>query len=469
MSRIEGGAPPELDDELRSFVGTTGPPTKGRHPVNEPMIAHWCDAMGDMNPCYTDESFARTAGYPGLVAPPAMLDVWDRPGLTFARDGASPRTGLLSTLFSRGFDSIVAVNTELDFTRYLQPGELISSTEVVQDISPTKRTSRGPGHFLTTGHRYTNQEGEHVGDLSFRILVFRPESAASQPPEADGAPTPPASDPALRPPPAVNQDNAFFWEGCRRRQLRIQKCLGCQALLSPPGPGCPHCGSFDMSWMVAAGKGSLYSFAVPEYPQVPGFEYPLCVGLVELEEGVRLVSDIAGLAPEQLQVGMPLQLDWLTTGGSAWPQFRAPDSMARPDTAAPEELPAGHELPARSLPITPTLVVAGAIATRDYTPVHHDVAIAQREGSKDIFMNINTTVGLVQRVVTDWVGPGGRFTSFKLRLGAPAYPGDLLTFSGQVTRSEAATGNVTIAVKAADSYGDHAVATVDLVVPTGAT
>jgi uncharacterized OB-fold protein/acyl dehydratase len=468
MSQLEGAAAsPELDEELQSFIGTSGSPTTARHAVNEPMIAHWCDAMGDENPCYTDDAYARAAGHAGAVAPPAMLDVWDRPGLLFARDGASPRTGLLNTLFSRGFDSIVAVNTELEIKRYLRPGEWLSNSEVVEDISPTKRTSRGPGHFVTTRHRYTNRDGEHVGGLMFRMLVFRPETPAGALGDA-GQTAAPAGDPALRPQPAINQDNAFFWEGASQHELRIQRCLGCSALDSPPGPLCHRCGSFEMGWVVASGRASLYSFAVPEHPRVAGFEYPLCVGLVELEEGSRLVANISGLSPEQLRVGMPLQLCWLEAGDVTLPQFRPPPPRARPDTASAQDLEAGHGFPVCSIPITPTLVVAGAIATRDYTAVHHDVAVARREGSKDIFMNINTTVGLVQRVVTDWIGPQAQFRSFRLRLGAPAYPGDLLTFSGQVVEADASTGEVTVSLKATDSYGDHAIATVELTLPVGA-
>jgi acyl dehydratase len=120
-----------------------------------------------------------------------------------------------------------------------------------------------------------------------------------------------------------------------------------------------------------------------------------------------------------------------------------------------------------SLPITTTLVVAGAIATRDYTAVHHDRAVAKREGSADVFLNINTSVGLLQRVVSDWAGPEAIFRSVRVRLGAPAYPGDLLTFSGRVSSVDFSTGVAAISLKASDSLGDHAVATVELSLPSG--
>ena len=91
------------------------------------------------------------------------------------------------------------------------------------------------------------------------------------------------------------------------------------------------------------------------------------------------------------------------------------------------------ELPTWRLPITPTLVVSTAIATRDFQDVHHDRDLAQSYGSKDIFLNILTTTGLVQRYVGEWAGPAALTRSCELRLGAPAHPGDLLVFDGTVS------------------------------------
>jgi uncharacterized OB-fold protein/acyl dehydratase len=455
--------------DYRVHVGLTAPPTRSRHAVNEPMIAHWCDAMGDENPCYTDPEYAAASVHGGLVAPPAMLDVWDRPGLVFRRDGTSARTKVLQELYDAGYDSIVAVNTELEFARYLRPGELVSNVEILDDVSVEKRTARGPGHFVTSRHRYSNEQGDHVGDLMFRMLVFKPERAApaaSDPPAGTTpAPPPPDPDPALRPAPAVNRDNQFFWDGVRLHELRIQRCNGCSELLTPPGPRCPRCGSFDMGWIVASGRGRLYSFAVPEYPKVAGFSYPLVVALVELQEGTRTVANLVGLTRSQVEIGMPLELCWLEGGTHPLPQFRAPLPSRRPTTLTIDQVAAGDSLPLVSLPLTTTLVVAGAIATRDYTAVHHDRDVAQAQGSKDVFLNINTSVGLLQRVVSDWAGPEAVYRSIRVRLGAPGYPGDLLTFSGAVTSVDAASGQVTIAVTAADSYGDHLVATVELTLP----
>ncbi|WP_310963694.1 hotdog family protein [Nocardioides terrisoli] len=126
----------------------------------------------------------------------------------------------------------------------------------------------------------------------------------------------------------------------------------------------------------------------------------------------------------------------------------------------------GATLPTWELPITPTLVVSTAIATRDFQDVHHDRDLAQGHGSKDIFLNILTTTGLVQRYVGEWareaVGPDFRITSCALRLGAPAYPYDTLSFSGTVVDNadEAPDGTLTVDVVGAVSLGNHVDATV---------
>lgn len=114
-----------------------------------------------------------------------------------------------------------------------------------------------------------------------------------------------------RPRPAMNASTAWFWEGCREGELRIQRCDGCGALQHPPGVRCPVCGSMQLGWTVASGRGTLYSWAVPHHPQVPAFDYPFVVGLVELEEGTRLVSNITDVEPADLRIGMPLEVHWI--------------------------------------------------------------------------------------------------------------------------------------------------------------
>ena len=130
----------------------------------------------------------------------------------------------------------------------------------------------------------------------------------------------------------------------------------------------------------------------------------------------------------------------------------------------------GDELPTLVLPITRTLIVSGAIASRDYQDVHHDSELAKARGSKDIFMNILTTNGLVGRYVTDWSGPGSRLAEVNIRLGAPNYPDCIMTLTGSVTEKgplsvDGTSGMVTVAIRGANDLGDHVTGTVKVVLP----
>lgn len=123
----------------------------------------------------------------------------------------------------------------------------------------------------------------------------------------------------------------------------------------------------------------------------------------------------------------------------------------------------GTELPPFTVEVTPTFVISTALATRDFQDVHHDRDAAVARGSKDIFLNILTDTGLVQRFVTDWAGPQALVTAIKIRLGVPCYAGDTLTFTGRVTGRDG--DELEIAVSATDSLGEHATGTVRVVVP----
>ena len=135
----------------------------------------------------------------------------------------------------------------------------------------------------------------------------------------------------------------------------------------------------------------------------------------------------------------------------------------------------GDALGELAVPVTRTLIVAAALASRDYQDVHHDHELAADRGSPDIFMNILTTNGLVGRFVTDWSGPGGLLRSIDIRLGAPNYPGDTMVLTGSVTarlgvEPDGVRGVVEVAVRGANRLGDHVTGTVRVALPatTGA-
>ena len=126
---------------------------------------------------------------------------------------------------------------------------------------------------------------------------------------------------------------------------------------------------------------------------------------------------------------------------------------------------AGVLLPELVIDVTPTFVVASAIATRDFQDVHHDRDKAVARGSQDIFINILTTTGLVQRYVTDWAGPDALIRKVAIRLGAPCYAGDTLTFSGKVAERDG--DELLVEVTGRCRLGDHVTGTVRLMLPPG--
>ncbi len=127
------------------------------------------------------------------------------------------------------------------------------------------------------------------------------------------------------------------------------------------------------------------------------------------------------------------------------------------------DLKVGDELPELPIPITSSLVVGGALASRDFTPVHHDRAAAQAAGLQDVFMNILTTNGLVGRYVTDWAGADAVVRKLAIKLGTPNLPGDTMTFTGKVACVE--HDEVTVEVVGKNSWGDHVTGSVRVALP----
>ena len=131
-----------------------------------------------------------------------------------------------------------------------------------------------------------------------------------------------------------------------------------------------------------------------------------------------------------------------------------------------ESVHAGQQLPRLDVPITASLIVAGAIATSDFSLVHHDKAHAQAAGTPDIFMNILTSNGLMGRYVTDWTGPGAALKSIEVKLGAPNVPGMVMTITGEVTAKDDAAGTVVVSVSGDNNvWGTHMAGKVCVALP----
>ena len=130
------------------------------------------------------------------------------------------------------------------------------------------------------------------------------------------------------------------------------------------------------------------------------------------------------------------------------------------------EVSVGDKLPALAIDITTGLVVGGALATRDYEPVHHDKGKAQAAGLPDVFMNILTSQALMTRYATDWSGPEASVKSLDIRLGAPNVPGMVMTVTGEVTAKDDDSGVIDIAVMGENNiWGMHMQGTVQLALP----
>jgi uncharacterized OB-fold protein len=267
--------------------------------VNLPMIRHWADAMGDVNPSYTDAEFAATAVHKEIVAPPAMIQVWSMAGLRGVDGPATPVDELLGTLDACGFTGVVATNCEQTYHRYLRLGERVLPATRLSGLSGPKTTALGAGYFVTWLTTWYVDE-EPVAEMMFRVLKFRPWEEKPAPGKREPYP--------LRP--AVNRDTAFFWEGVKDGELRIQKCGDCGELRHPPGPACPSCRSLNRSHVTAAGVGEVFSYVVHHNPPVPGPRTPFVVAVVALPEGVRIVGNVVDCAPEQVAIGMPVRVTY---------------------------------------------------------------------------------------------------------------------------------------------------------------
>ena len=127
----------------------------------------------------------------------------------------------------------------------------------------------------------------------------------------------------MRPAPVVTDDSAVFWDAAAGHRLVAQRCASCGILRHPPRPMCPHCQSLRSEPAQLSGRGTLYSYAVLHYPQNPAFSYPVLAALVDLDEGIRVVSNLVEVEPARIEIGMPLEVTFAPAGGdSSVPVFR---------------------------------------------------------------------------------------------------------------------------------------------------
>ncbi|AQA02561.1 DNA-binding protein [Mycobacterium sp. MS1601] len=281
-------------------------PTVGRDPVNQAMIHHWVDAIGDTNPIYVDDDAARAAGHDGIVAPPAMIQVWTMMGLGRSRAEDDPLGRAMKMFDDAGYVGVVATNCDQTYHRYLRPGEqVVMSAEIVSIVGP-KQTALGEGYFINQKIHW-HVGDEEVADMDWRIMKFLP---AGKQAAAETASIPEDLDPDKLMRPSWSRDTKFFWDGVAAHELRIQKRPD-GSLQHPPVPAVWQGKDADVDYLVASGNGTVFSYVVHHAPKVPGRSLPFVIALVELDEGVRMLGELRGVDVNQVKIGMPVSATYI--------------------------------------------------------------------------------------------------------------------------------------------------------------
>jgi len=291
-------------------------PRAARDPVNQPTINNWVEAIGDRNPIYTDEAAAREAGHPGIVAPPAMIQVWTMFGLAGDRPSDDPMGPMMKLFDDAGYIGVVATNCEQTYHRYLRPGEEVSIASEMRDVVGPKQTALGEGWFINQ-HITWRVGDEDVAEMAWRILKFKPKDASAPSP----ASVPADLDPDAMMRPSSSRDTAFFWAGVKAHELRIQRRPD-GSLQHPPVPAVWQDKTEPIDYVVASGKGTVFSFVVHHAPKVPGRTLPFVIALVELEEGVRMLGELRNIDHAKVATGTPVRATYIDfPAGASGPEW----------------------------------------------------------------------------------------------------------------------------------------------------
>ena len=293
-------AEPEWMQEVRALVGKEYGRVYAWDAVNAPMIRQWCELMGTEVP-YDEQG--------QVLAPPAMLQVW-------CMEGPVANNYPPGSTTENPYEALKLLEAD---------GNRLQADARLDSVGEEKTTGLGTGYFVTLVMTYFSQgaaqgQDEKVGELLFRVFKFRPANPIK--PASDAPAAAPKAIP--RSAPGMSDDTRFFWEGAREGKLLIQRCKSCGTLRHPPGPVCQSCHSFEWDTVQASGLGTVYSFVVMHYPEVPPFDYPNPVGLIELDEGTRLVAQLVGVKSGEVQIGQRVQVEFNTfnDGEMVLPQFR---------------------------------------------------------------------------------------------------------------------------------------------------
>ena len=282
--------------ELRDrFVGQRVGPYIAWNKVGRTQVWQWCSAMGDTNPEYLSGE--------QVIAPPTMLQSWtfrDVHGQYAPGSTVKNTYEVLGELDDLGFFGSVAVSYDQSYQAYLQEGDHVHSFSTISDISALKTTGLGRGCFVTeTAEYYRGEQGaeaELIGSATITYLKYQPAQQQASPPST------PRKIERIRP--VENHDSKHYWQGLRDGKLILQQCASCDTVRHPPQPMCEACQSLEWRELPSACEGSVYSFTSIHHPEIPPFDSPNCIVLVDLDEGARIAAQLSGQRYDQIEIGM---------------------------------------------------------------------------------------------------------------------------------------------------------------------
>lgn len=296
-----------FEDLIYSYVGkVVCERMPAKDAVNEPMIRHWAEAIGDQNPAYTDPQWAASSQRGKVIAPPAMMYSWGQEGFPVVAQGRTPdaQSELVERFNENGFFGTLGTNVKQEYFKEVGIGDTVYMEMVVDNISEQKATGRGIGYFFETLATFSDQHGDPIGTQRFRVLKFIPpaEQAAASSSDDDDALEVPTRIASPR-----GHDNKWWWDACDEGKVLIQRCKDCQTLRHPPRPMCGECQSMEWDSIESTLAGEVLSFTELHHPKIPGYQYPLVCAVIKLSEGTNLIANVVGCEPEEVHIGMQLQ------------------------------------------------------------------------------------------------------------------------------------------------------------------
>ena len=281
----------KIEKLRKQYIGQRVGPYYAWNAVSRAQVWQWCAAMGDENPLYLSGD--------AVMAPPTMMQMWtfrDVHGAYAPGSVDQDVYEVLGKLDALGFSATVAVSYDQTYHSYLKAHDLVHHYSGIVNITDQKSTGLGEGYFVTEHAEYFNQNDVCFGEAKVTYFKYKPK--ARQPHQAA---TEIRKVERIRP--VENHDSAHYWQGLREGKLLLQKCNQCGTFRHPPQPMCEACQSLQWSCVASKGLGTIYSYTVIHYPEIPPFDYPNAIVLVDMDEGVRLAYQLVDVAPDAIQIG----------------------------------------------------------------------------------------------------------------------------------------------------------------------